>query len=321
MRIADRILSAVVVTVILAAMAVTPVFAESQSLTSRGFGSGFCDQSDNYADKYDIYAYISSSSSFTVNAKNYTENNSGFVYWEFDLNQDYTYTCSFQATFSSSNPFHTKAFKPFDGNPVFFSNKIVPAGSSVYFEESTILSFADFTKISDTKYNVKVTVTFNPTLSNIALDHIAIYYPFYFGFSSVTSVSVSNFSYTCSYDPGGENLQNDYSEYFQQIISAGSGYPVPDEAASSLDSSVQSMHQAESSIFEKSDQLISSVSDTWTSNKNSVKEFTETLKPAALQMNNLFLVIHNALPNEVKILFIVIPMLLFIGWLLGRVDK
>ena len=30
------------------------VSAVSQSLTSRGFGSGYCYLSDNYADKYDI---------------------------------------------------------------------------------------------------------------------------------------------------------------------------------------------------------------------------------------------------------------------------
>lgn len=295
------------------------VSAVSQSLTSRGFGSGFCDQSDNYADKYNIYAYISSSSSFTVNAKNHTENNSGFVYWEFDLNQDYTYTCSFQATFSSSNPFHSKAFKPFDGNPVFFSNKKVPAGSSVYFEESTILSFADFTKISDTKYNVMVTVTFNPTLSNIALDHIAIYYPFYFGFSSETSVSVSNFSYTCSYDPGGENLQKDYSEYFQQIISAGSGYPVPD--GSTLDSSVNSLNSAEGVVKDKSSSLINSVSSEMSDNLSQAKALSTTLKPAALQINNIYNSFLSVLPAEVKAVFIAVPLLLFVGWLVGRIKE
>ena len=295
------------------------VSADSQTLTSRGFGSGFCDLSENYQDKYDIYAYISNSSSFIVNANNYTENNSGFVYWEFDINQDYTYTCSFQATFSSSSPFHKNAFKPFDGNPVFFSNKQVPAGSSVYFEENTILSFADFTKVSDTKYNVKVTVTFNPTLSNIALDHIAIYYPFFFGFKSETTVSVSKFSYTCTYDPGGNNLQKDYSEYFQQIITAGNGYPIPD--GTSLDSSVSSIITAEGILTDKSKSLKDSVSSELTNNISTAKSLVNTLKPASIQINNLYNTFLTALPNEVKAIFIAIPLLLFIGWLIGRIKE
>lgn len=311
-----RVLSVFCACLIVALFAVG-VSAVSQSLTSRGFGSGYCYLSDSYADKYDVYAYISSSSSFTVNAKNYTENNSGFVYWEFDLNQDYTYTCTFQATFSSSNSFASNAFKPYDGNPVFFSNKKVPAGSSVYFEENTILSFADITKISDTKYSVKVTVTFNPTLSNIALDHIAIYYPFYFGFSSETLVTVSNFSYTCSYDPGGENLQKDYSEYFQQIISAGSGYPVPD--GSTLDSSVSSINSAESALTGKSSSLMDSVSSEWTANKNTAKSFLTTISPTATEIKNVYSILTAAMPDEILALFAIIPLLLFIGYLIGRV--
>lgn len=317
MKITIKRFGAMLLAVLITASAAVGVSAANQSLTSRGFGSGYCYQSSNYADKYDVYAYISSSSSFTVNAENYTENSSGFVYWEFDLNQDYTYTCTFQATFSSSSSFSSGAFKPYDGNPVFFSNKKVPAGSSVYFEESTILSFADFTKISDTKYSVKVTVTFNPTLSNIALDHIAIYYPFYFGFSSETSVSVSNFSYTCSYDPGGDNLQKDYSGYFQQIISSGSGYPTPD--GTTLDSSVSSINSAESELTGKSSSLMDSVSEEWTANKNTAKTFLTSIQPTAVQVKNFYTTLTTALPDEVKALFAIIPLLLFIGYLLGRV--
>lgn len=310
---------AAVCAILIVASAAIGVSAANQSLTSRGFGSGYCYQSGNYADHYDVYAYISSSSSFTVNAKNYTENSSGFVYWEFDLNQDYTYTCTFQATFSSSNSFSSGAFKPYDGNPVFFSNKKVPAGSSVYFDESTILSFADFTKISDTKYSVMVTVTFNPTLSNIALDHIAIYYPFYFGFSSETSVSVSNFSYTCSYDPGGDNLQKDYSGYFQQIISSGSGYPTPDGSALSEQGSAVS--SAEGAIKDKSSSLMDSVSSEMSSNLTAAKNFAQTLKPASAQINNVYTAFVAVIPSEVKAMFISIALLLFIGWLVGRIRE
>lgn len=309
----------ILMAVVILASAAVGVSAANQSLTSRGFGSGYCYQSGNYADNYDVYAYISSSSSFTVNAKNYNENSNGFVYWEFDLNQDYTYTCTFQATFSSSNSFASDAFKPYDGNPVFFSNKKVPAGSSVYFKDSTILSFADFNRISNTKYSVKVTVTFNPTLSNIALDHIAIYYPFYFGFSSETSVSVSNFSYTCSYDPGGDNLQKDYSGYFQQIISSGSGYPTPDGSA--LTEQGAAMSSAEGAVRDKSTSLASSVSTEWTQYQTSAKNAAVTLKPAASAVNNLYTLVIDAVPDEVIALFIAIAVLLFIGWLIGRVRE
>lgn len=313
-------LIAILISLIIALSFTVGVSAESQQLTSRGFGSGYCYLSDSYADKYDVYAYISSSSSFTVNAKNYTENNSGFVYWEFDLNQDYTYTCTFQATFSSSNSFASNAFKPYDGNPVFFSNKKVPAGSSVYFEESTILSFADFTKISDTKYSVKVTVTFNPTLSNIALDHIAIYYPFYFGFSSETSVSVSNFSYTCSYDPGGDNLQKDYSGYFQQIISAGSGYPTPDSAAADLKNSLSSLDSAEASLSSKADELRTASSSTMNSALSAAKDLPNKIGASTTFLATTFTSFWEAVPEEVTAVLLVCAAILFAGWLIGRIQ-
>ena len=287
MRIADRILSAVVVTVILAAMAVTPVFADYVDMIDYGFG---------YKNGSTFYWNVEAGSTITGNYP--------MVYWAIDsFDPDYTYTFTFRFTSTSSlntssNPnvyISTNRLRTIDS-----SMSTVPVYSVLERDENT------YTCIVKLNFGL-LDITSFPAYITARINH-----------SSTITTTINGWSVSAEYDPGG----NKYTEeYLNQIVNAGSGYPVPDEAASSLDSSVQSMHQAESSIFEKSDQLISSVSDTWTSNKNSVKEFTETLKPAALQMNNLFLVIHNALPNEVKILFIVIPMLLFIGWLLGRVDK
>lgn len=108
-------------------------------------------------------------------------------------------------------------------------------------------------------------------------------------------------------------------EYLDRIINAGSGYPLPDDAASSLDSSVSSIDSAESALTGKSSSLMESVASEWTANKNTAKTFLATIKPTAVEIKNVYTTLTNAMPDEVLALFAIIPLLLFIGYLIGRV--
>lgn len=107
------------------------------------------------------------------------------------------------------------------------------------------------------------------------------------------------------------------------IINTGSDYIqfIPSQAASDLESSVSSINSAEGAVRDKSSSLASSVSTEWNQYQTSAKNAAVTLKPAAAAVNNLYTLVIDAVPDEVIALFIAIAVLLFIGWLIGRVRE
>lgn len=147
-------------------------------------------------------------------------------------------------------------------------------------------------------------------------------YPVYIYLYSVVNSQIYNkmisnqWSTSVEYDPGGSKF---LEEYLDRIINAGSDYPLPDDAATSLDSGVSSINSAEGELTGKSSSLMDSVSEEWTANKNTAKTFLTTIQPTAVQVKNFYTTLTTALPDEVKALFAIIPLLLFIGYLLGRV--
>ena len=186
----------------------------------------------------------------------------------------------------------------------------------------------------------KLTVVYNPDKAGISYSDVYLFISVFSWYSTYyANLNLGNEIITCVRDIDGtifektvldtlSEMQQSDSEFYtnaldvlNSIYNYGSDYPIPDEAAKKLNNSVSSMSSAESALSSKSDQLMSEVSDTWSSNKQDVKSYAATLKPAAAQVNQLFLSITSSLPTEVKILFVVIPMLLFIGWLIGRIDK
>ena len=116
----------------------------------------------------------------------------------------------------------------------------------------------------------------------------------------------------CYYDPGGDT-------YTQLIYEYGQGNPLPD--VKDIKDQGNAMSSAEAAVRDKSSDLVSSVDSEWTGYKTDAKALATTLKPAATQINNLYATITAELPDEVKALFIAIPILLFIGWLIGRVRE
>lgn len=116
----------------------------------------------------------------------------------------------------------------------------------------------------------------------------------------------------CYYDPGGDT-------YTQLIYEYGQGNPLPD--VKDIKDQGNAMSSAEAAVRDKSSDLVSSVDSEWTGYQTDAKALATTLKPAANQINNLYATITAELPDEVKALFIAIPILLFIGWLIGRVRE
>ena len=127
------------------------------------------------------------------------------------------------------------------------------------------------------------------------------------GFNKVKAVSQGVGAY---YDPGGDT-------YSQLIYEYGAGNPLPD--VKDIKDQGNAMSSAEAAVRDKSSDLASSVDSEWTGYQSDAKALATTLKPAATQINNLLATITAELPEEVKALFIAIPILLFIGWLIGRV--
>lgn len=107
------------------------------------------------------------------------------------------------------------------------------------------------------------------------------------------------------------------------IINTGSDYIqfIPTQAASDLESSVSSITSAEGVLKDKSSSLSDSVSDQMSDNVNKAKALVTTLKPAAAQITNVYNSFLTVLPDEIKAMFIAIPLLLFIGWLIGRIRE
>lgn len=107
------------------------------------------------------------------------------------------------------------------------------------------------------------------------------------------------------------------------IINVGSDYIqfIPTQAASDLESSVSSITSAEGVLKDKSSSLSDSVSDQMSDNVTKAKALVTTLEPAAAQITNVYNSFLTVLPDEIKAMFIAIPLLLFIGWLIGRIRE
>lgn len=129
------------------------------------------------------------------------------------------------------------------------------------------------------------------------------------GFNSVKAISQGVGAY---YDPGGDT-------YTQLIYEYGAGNPLPD--VKDIKDQGAAMSTAEAAVRDKSDDLVASVESDWSAMQSTAKAGVTSLQPAAATVNSAFGLVMDELPDEVKILFVAIPILLFIGWLIGRVRE
>lgn len=292
------------------ALAVVGVSAEDKYLTLTDYGFGTCISSNTTG------GYILKSPTYVSDAsKNFTlSRTSGtlFVYWAFPIKQDYTYTCTFSFTLNSSSRFSLSKL----GSPLY-SNVLAGYNDTVSVSSDKVLYSLTVDTANSTSVTGSVSVSFNPALSGIGLNDIYLYAMLKMSNSNDTGVtcSIPGFGVSCKYDPGG----SEFSDYLEMIYSYGDGNDLPD--GSEIKSQGSAMSSAEGAVRDKSSDLVSSVSEDWTQYQTVAKNAAVSLKPAAATVNNIYALILDAVPDEVIALFIAIALLLFIGWLIGRVRE
>lgn len=165
-------------------------------------------------------------------------------------------------------------------------------------------------KISDK--HVKFHIFYNYNLSGLKYSSLQLCMNFAAIAGGISNLKVVSQGCGAYYDPGGDT-------YSQLIYEYGAGNPLPD--VKDIKDQGNAMSSAEAAVRDKSSDLVSSVDSEWSVYQTDAKALATTLKPAATQINNLYATITAELPDEVKALFIAIPILLFIGWLIGRVRE
>lgn len=104
------------------------------------------------------------------------------------------------------------------------------------------------------------------------------------------------------------------------IMNAGSGYPLPDNG-DELASAESSLSAAEDAISDKSQSIKDQISSQVQSNLELAASSVDKVKQDSVQIKQLYATVTSSLPDEVKLLFVVVPLLLFVGWLIGRVRQ
>ena len=221
-------------------------------------------------------------------------------YWAIDsFDPDYTYTFTFRFTSTESIP-TTSSF-------VYLSRQ-------KYSTSQNLESVKCYSNLSRDNNQYIATVKINFGL--LGITEFPAYVTMKLNNTIEITTTVNGWGISAEYDPGGSKF---IEEYLNQIVNAGSGYPVPDD--STLDSSVNSLNSAEGVVKDKSSSLINSVSSEMSDNLSQAKALSTTLKPAAIQINSIYNSFLSILPSEVKAVFIAVPLLLFVGWLVGRIKE
>lgn len=173
-------------------------------------------------------------------------------------------------------------------------------------------------------------------------------YVIYRGSGSVKGVTVNDFTMSAyaTYDPSGDQLnsilvdmvgdiQQDLENYhtnalevldaisgqINNVINSGSEHSstIPTNG-DELSSTVTDLDNAEQDLYNKSDSLIENVQSQLDESKNKAVAALPNLTTSALAVTNVYNMIKSTIPDEVKILFVVVPVILFFAYLIGRKD-
>lgn len=236
-------------------------------------------------------------------------------FWALEsYNPDYTYTFIF--SFKTTTKLNFKDHNLLDVLVANFkSGDLQPGDDGSYKDTKSYYNLSENYDSLNKIYTYVFKVVSNPSMSGWDGFPVYVYFRTYLK-SGNTKLTTNHWGVSCEYDPGGSKFLEDYLD---QIVNAGSGYPVPD--GSTLDSSVNSLNSAEDAVKDKSSSLINSVSSEMQDNLSQAKALSTTLKPAAVQINNIYNSFLSILPAEVKAVFIAVPLLLFVGWLVGRIKE
>ena len=153
-----------------------------------------------------------------------------------------------------------------------------------------------------------------------------------------THVSIAQHGVEATYDPGQDyfieqilntlvQIKNDNQNYhtnaldiLNNMFNYGSDYPLPSGGAE-LDSAQTALSEAEGAISDKSSSIKEQISSQVQSNLELAASSADQVKQDSIQIKQLYATVTSSLPDEVKLLFVVVPLLLFVGWLIGRVRQ
>ena len=234
------------------------------------------------------------------------------TFWALDwFEADYTYTFTYRTTLS---PVVSDDYLPTLSAVSFTTSR------PVYYNQLGTGTRNAYKKVTKDGDQYVFTVKINPGLEDeLPQKPLFVMLAWYAGGNNGYKMTTGSWGWSCEYDPGGSKLTDEILSDIRDQLHAGDDYTPPSDAASSLDSGVSSINSAEGELTGKSSSLMDSVSEEWTANKNTAKTFLTTIQPTAVQVKNFYTTLTTALPDEVKALFAIIPLLLFIGYLLGRV--
>lgn len=227
------------------------------------------------------------------------------------LQPDYTYDIYLDIIFESSFDTNMVVLSP-QQNLAYSTKSYIPTFENTYSTEWTQLSNVNGTieRVSDT--HLKFHVFYNYNTFGLSLSTIALSLPIYSYKGGFHGIKVMSTGVGAYYDPGGDT-------YSQLIYEYGQDNPLPD--VKDIKDQGNAMSSAEAAVRDKSNDLVASVESDWSAMQNTAKAGVTSLQPAAATVNSAFGLVMDELPDVVKILFVAIPILLFIGWLIGRVRE
>lgn len=115
------------------------------------------------------------------------------------------------------------------------------------------------------------------------------------------------------------NHVSNIDQNITNIYTYGNTYEVP-KGGADLASSQEKLSGAEKAVSDKSTALKDSVSSQWSGNKTTAMNFISTITPATAAVTTVLADITAVMPAELQAALVAIPMILFIGWLIGRLD-
>ena len=120
-----------------------------------------------------------------------------------------------------------------------------------------------------------------------------------------------------------QNITNQTLSFIQttlnDIYNYGNNYDTP-KGGQALDQAQKKLSESEKALSDKSTTLKEKVESQWDGNKTITNNFVSTITPATAAITNVITDITAVMPEELQALLVAIPMLLFIGWLIGRID-
>lgn len=116
------------------------------------------------------------------------------------------------------------------------------------------------------------------------------------------------------------NNQTEINNNIVKIFEYGNNYEqINNSLINNLGSAEDQLSFAEDALENKSSSLRNSVSSQWQQSTQTARSFVNTITPATAAITNTVTSVVTAMPSEAQTLLTVLPLLLFIGWLIGRV--